>query len=127
MKLLDTMVFVNALNPDERHHRTALSHLRSLRIGQDVFVSTSTLTELDVVLRNNDYTRNEIFETWQALSPLIGRRLLAITPTTHQEAAMLRLGGMTYFDSLITAFAHETEAVVVTRDPEIAKRVETEW
>lgn len=127
MKLLDTVVFVNALNPDEHSHRTALAHLRSLRSGQDVYVPTSTLTELDITLRNNGYTRSEIFETWQALAPLIGQKLIATTPTVHQMAAMLRLGGMTYFDSLITALAQERKAVVITRDPEITKRVKTEW
>ena len=127
MKLLDTVVFVSALNPDERQHKTAMSHLRSLRSGQDVYVPTSTMTELDIVLRNNEYTRNEIFETWQALAPFIGRKLTATTPTAHQAAAMLRLGGMTYFDSLITALAQERKAVVITRDLEIGKRVETEW
>jgi predicted nucleic acid-binding protein len=127
MKLLDTMVFVSALNPDERHHRTATAHLKSLRSNQDVHVPTSTLTELDIAMRNNGYTRSEIYETWQALAPMIGRKLLTTTPTTHQTAAMLRLGGMQYFDSLITALALERKAIVVTRDPEITKRVKTEW
>jgi predicted nucleic acid-binding protein len=127
MKLLDTVVFVAALNPDERHHRTATAHLKSLRSVQDVYVPTSTLTELDITLRNNGYTRNEIFETWQALAPLIGGKLIATSPTAHQIAAMLRLGGMHYFDSLITALAQERRAIVITRDPEITKRVETQW
>jgi len=127
MKLLDTVVFVNALNPDERHRRTAAAHLKSLRSVQDVYVPTSTLTELDITLRNNGYTRNEIFETWQALAPLVGGKLIATTPTAHQTAAMLRLGGMQYFDSLITALAQERKAIVITRDAEIAKRVETQW
>jgi predicted nucleic acid-binding protein len=34
---------------------------------------------------------------------------------------------MTYFDSLIVALAQEMEATVITKDLEIAKRVETEW
>jgi predicted nucleic acid-binding protein len=127
MKLLDTMVFVSALNPDERHHRTASAHLKSLRSAQDVYVPTSTLTELDIAMRNNGYTRSEIYETWQALAPMIGRKLMATTPTAHQMAAMLRLGGMQYFDSLITALALERKAIVITRDPEITKRVKTEW
>lgn len=127
MKLLDTIVFVSALNPVDSHHKTAMSHVRSLRSGQDMYVPTSSLTELDLVLRNNGYSRNEIFETWEALAPLIGRKLTATTPTAHQAAAMLRLSGMTYFDSLITALALETKAIVVTRDVEISKRVETEW
>jgi len=127
MKLLDTVVFVSALDPDDRHYKTAMSHLKSVRSSQEVYVPTSTLTELDIVLRNNGYSRNEIFETWQALSPLIGGRLTATTPTAHQMAAMLRLGGMAYFDSLITALALEKKAIVITRDLEISKRVETEW
>jgi len=127
MKFLDTVVFVSALNPDERYHRTAIAHLKSLRTDQDVYVPTSTLTELDITLRINGYTRSEIFETWQALAPMIGRKLTATTPTAHQMASMLRLGGMQYFDSLITALAQERKAVVITRDPEITKRLETEW
>ena len=127
MKLLDTVVFVSALNPDERHHKTAITHLKSLRTDQDVFVPTSTLTEFDIALRNNGYTRSEIFETWQALAPMIGRKLTPTTPTAHQMAAMLRLGGMQYFDSLITALAQEMKAIVITRDTEIIKRVETAW
>ena len=57
----------------------------------------------------------------------MGRKLIATTPTAHQMAAMLRLGGMQHFDSLVTALALERKAVVITRDPEVAKRVETEW
>ena len=57
------MVFVGALNPDERHHKTAVAHLKSLRSDQDVYVPTSTLTELDIAMRNNGYTRSEIYET----------------------------------------------------------------
>jgi predicted nucleic acid-binding protein len=127
MKLLDTMVFVSALNPRDSHHKAAMSHLRSIRSNRDVFVPTSTLTELDLVLRNNGYTRNEMFETWQALSPLIGGKVMATTPTAHQNSAMLRLGGMTYFDSLIVALAQERRAVVISKDPEVTKRVDTEW
>jgi predicted nucleic acid-binding protein len=127
MKLLDTMVFVSALDPVDRQHATAMSHMKSLRAGQDTYVPTSTLTELDFVLRINGYSRNEMFETWEALAPFVGGKLTATTPTAHQEAAMLRLGGMMYFDSLITALALERNAIVVTRDVEISKRVKTEW
>jgi hypothetical protein len=41
-------------------------------------------------------------------------------------AAMLRLGGMAYFDSLITGLAQERKAVVITRDLKVTKRVQTE-
>ncbi len=127
MKLLDTMVIVSALNPTNRHHKNALSHLRSLQSDQAVFAPTSTLTEFDLVLRNSGYTESEVEDTWRALVPLVGRKVLGTTPTAHMIAAKLRVGGLSYFDSLIAALAKETESVVVTRDVEISKRVQTEW
>jgi len=127
MKLLDTVVFVSSLNPAANNHKTAISHMMSLRSSRDIFVPSSTLTELDLVLRNNGYTRSEIFETWQALGPLIGQKLAATTPTAHQMAAMLRLKGLAYFDSLITALALEKNAIVITKDTAMAKHVQTEW
>ncbi len=127
MKLLDTMVIVSALNPRDSYNKTAMSHIKSLRSAQDVYVPSSVLIELDLVLRNSGYFRNEILETWGALAPLIGRKVAGTTPATHETAATLRTGGMTYFDSLITALALERKAVVVTRNVEISKRVETEW
>ena len=127
MRLLDTIVIVSALNPDDRYHKDALSHLRSLKADQDVYAPTSTLTEFDLVLRNRGYTESEIEGTWKALVPLIGRKTMATTPSAHLIATNLRADGLSYFDSLIAALARETKSVVVTKDLEISKHVQTEW
>jgi len=127
VKLLDTMVLVSAVNPDDRHHKTGMTLLRALRSSERVYVPTSTLTEFDLVLRNRGYNEAEVKETWIALAPLIGDKVVAVTPSAHLAAAEIRSDGLTYFDSLITALAKEAGAVVVTRDPQIARHVSTEW
>ena len=127
MKLLDTIVLVSAMNPADRYHKDGLVHLRSLQSAEGACVPSSALIEFDLVLRNSGYTENEIGETWRALTPLVGRKLWATTPSAHLNAADLRSKGLTYFDSLITALAKEMRAVVITRDAEISKHVDTEW
>lgn len=127
MKLLDTMVLVSAMNPADKYHKAGMAYLTRLQSAHQSYVPTSTLTEFDLVMRNNEYTEGEIAETWTAIAPLIGNRVMATTPSAHVTATEMRLKGLTYFDSLIVALAKETKAVVITRDAEIAKHVKTEW
>lgn len=127
MKLLDTMVFVSAVNPDDKHHKVGMTHLNSVRSQEKVYVPTSTLTEFDLVLRNRGYDEAEVGETWTALAPLIGDKIAALTPSAHLGAAEMRSRGLSYFDSLIAALAKEIRAIVVTRDSEIARHVSIEW
>lgn len=115
------------MNPTDKYHKTGMSYLRALQSTEGTYVPTSTLTEFDLVMRNTEYTESEIAETWTALTPLLGERVAPTTPSAHLTAAEMRVKGLTYFDSLIAALAKETKAVVITRDPEIAKHVETEW
>lgn len=127
MKLLDTMVLVSAMNPANKYHKTGMSYLTTLQSPGETHIATSTLTEFDLVMRNSRYTESEIVETWEALGPMLGRRIAPTTPTSHMTAAELRSKGLAYFDSLIVALAKETEAIVITRDAEIAKHAKTEW
>ena len=127
MKLLDTMVLVSAVNPDDKYHKTGMTHVDSLRSPAEVYVPTSTLTEFDLVLRNRGYDETEVIETWAALAPLIGDKTTAVTPSAHLSAAEIRREGLSYFDSLIAALAKEIGAIVVTRDPQIARHLSTEW
>ncbi len=127
MKLLDTIVLVGAMNPDDKYHKTAIGHLRAVQSTGRVYVPTSCLTEFDLVMRSRKYLETEIRETWTALAPLIDRKVAVTTPSAHLAAAEMRSQGLTYFDSLITALAKEMEAVVVTRDPDISRHVGTDW
>lgn len=127
MKLFDTMVLVSAMNPANKYHKTGMSYLTTLQSTEGAYVPTSTLTEFDLVMRNSEYTEGEIAETWTALAPLLGDRVAPTTPSAHLAATEMRVKGLTYFDSLIAALAKETKAVVITKDVEIAKHVETAW
>jgi predicted nucleic acid-binding protein len=118
---------VSAVNPDDKYHNAGMAHLSSLRSPEEVCVPTSTLTEFDLVLRNRGYDETEVRETWAALAPLIGDKITAVTPSAHLNAAEMRSRGLSYFDSLIAALAKQIGAIVVTRDPQIARQVRTEW
>lgn len=121
------MVLVEAMNPTDKHHRTAMMYLKGLRTSEPTHVPTSTLIEVDLVMRNKGYTEEEIADTWRALSALVENNHVATTPSAHLMAASFRAKGLTYFDSIITALAAESNAVVVTRDDAISKHVNTEW
>jgi predicted nucleic acid-binding protein len=121
------MVLVGAMNPTDKHHRTSMMYLKELRTSESTHVPTSTLIEFDLVMRNKGYTEEEIAETWRALSSLVEDNYVATTPSAHLTAASFRAKGLTYFDSLITALAAESNAIVVTRDDAISQHVNTEW
>lgn len=127
MKLLDTMVLVSAMNPGSKYHKTGMTYLRGLRAYEATHIPTSTLIEFDLVMRNNGYTESEIADTWTALAPFVERKFVATTPSAHLAATGMRVKGLTYFDSLITALAKEMSATVITRDEEISKHVRIEW
>ena len=127
MKLLDTMVLVSAMNPGSKYHKTGMTYLRGLRTSEATHVPTSTLIEFDLVMRNNGYTESEIADTWTALAPFVERKFVATIPSAHLAATGMRVKGLTYFDSLITALAKEMNATVITRDEEISKHVRIEW
>ena len=126
MKLLDTMVFVSAMNPSNKLHKTGMAYLNELKTSELTRVPTSSLVEFDLVMRNNDYTEDEISNTWGAVMPLVEGSYVSTTPSAHLVAASLRMKSLTYFDSLIAALAIETNSVVVTRDDAIARHVKTE-
>ena len=127
MKLLDTMVLVSAMNPANKHHKIGMSYLATLQSTEDTYVPTSSLIEFDLVMRNREYTEGEIAETWTALTPFLGEKVVPTTSSAHLATTEMRIKGLTYFDSLIAALAKETKAVVITKDAEIARHAETEW
>lgn len=127
MRLLDTMVLVSAMNPSNKHHKTGMTYLKGLRTSEATFVPTSTLIEFDLVMHNNGYTESEIADTWTALTSFIEQKFVATTISAHMAAAAMRVKGLTYFDSLLTALAKEMNATVITQDDEISRHVDTRW
>lgn len=128
MRLLDTVVIVGALNPDDDHHGKASTYLDRLRRAPAVHIPDSTLFEFDLLMKARGYTEAERETTWLELSPKIPRKkIVNISPTVLAAASELQAEGMGYFDSLITALALELRASVITDDRAIAARVKAEW
>lgn len=128
MKLLDTVVIVGALNPDEKRHKKASAHLNDLTEDATVVIPGSTMIEFDLLMKIRNYADEERTTTWLEISPKIpSRKILSHTTVDLMKASELQKEGMTYFDSLITALALERKGVVITDDKAIASRVATEW
>ncbi len=128
MRLLDTVVIVGALNPDDRHHKKSLIYLDDLKRVPAVHIPDSTLFEFDLLMKARGYAEAERETTWLELSLKIPRRkTVSVSSTALAAASELQADGMGYFDSLITALALELGASVITDDRAIAARVKAEW
>jgi len=128
MKLLDTIVIIGSLNPVDRFHSDCITHLKSIRSKNDVFVPFVTVLEADLVMKTRGYSYEERRISWRALEHEIpASKLLSNSVSSVLESLSLQESGMDYFDSLVASLALEKKAVVVTNDRQIAKVVKTEW
>jgi len=122
------VVFVGALNSRDSHHNVAVKYLSALASDPDVFVSASTLLELDLLFKARGYTYEERFNTWLELSQKIpAEKTIRQTATSLAAASELESEGMDYFDALLTALSLESGAQVVTDDKVVAQKVEVLW
>lgn len=128
MKLLDTLVIVGALNPDDAHHKKASTYLDRLGKLTEISIPNSTLIEFDLLMNARNYTEAERETTWLELSPKIPReKVMSMSVTALATASVLQAEGMGYFDSLVTGLAMELRATVITDDKAIAAKVKSEW
>lgn len=126
MKLLDTVVLIGAIRENDKHHRKALEHLKSLN-QQEVFVPSSALLEVDLELKAHEYTDEERIATLEDLAAVIpNSKILPITATSLIEAVKLE-SEMSYFDALMVAASRELDAAIVTTDEAIRKKAEWVW
>lgn len=128
MKLIDTVVPMGALNPSDRHHMKATKHLASLSKDPEVALPISVVFEVDLTLKARGYTHDERRQTWLELSPkLPAGKIIPQTAVSMAAASSLESEGMDYFDALVVAQALELQAVVITNDQSIARKVATVW
>lgn len=128
MKLIDTVVLVGFLNPDDKVYGRASEHIAGVSARNDVFVPASTLVETDLVMKIRGYTEAERRTSWSALESAIpAEKLVSNSASSLRDAISLQENGMDYFDSLITSLARENRGTVVTTDKRIAASVESEW
>lgn len=128
MKLLDTVVIVGALNPDDRRHKRASVYLDKLSKDPLVKVPVFTLLEFDLLTKVRGYTEEERVTTWLEVSSKIpSEKVAPLGPAVFARASGLQRQGLSYFDSLVSALALELRATVITDDKTIASVVSSEW
>ena len=127
-RLLDTVVLVGALNSKDRLHEDAKRHLESVSRDSETFLPVSVSIEFDLVLKGRDYSfvERENALDW-LISTIPSDKIAANTLSSLRRAVELQQKGMGYFNSMISALAITSDAVVVTTDKEISRVTKTEW
>ncbi len=128
MRLIDTVVLMAAINPNDKLHEVAREHLKRLSDAEDTYLPAPILIEFDLELKSHGFTEDERAITFEDLTPVIPpERVFPQSVIAMASAAEFQRSGMSYFDSLISSMAKELEASVITTDRAIAARVQAEW
>jgi len=128
MKLLDTVVLVGSINPNDKLHYKARNYLSTVVSDEQTFIPAPILIEFELELKSHGFTENERITVFEDLAPLVPKnKVLAQSVTSMSQALSLYQSGMSYFDSLIASMAKESNATVLTTDKAIAKVVKTVW
>lgn len=106
----------------------ATKHLASLSKDPEVALPLSVIFEADLTLKARGYSHDERRQTWLELAPkLPAQKIISQTAVSMAVSASLEKEGMDYFDALVVAQALELQAVVITNDQSIARKVATVW
>lgn len=128
MQITDTIVFVGAINPDNKHHAVAKRYLEGIADDLETFVPSVTLIEFDLVMKGRKYTRYQRNDAFDWLSSFIpDSKIIPNSVPSLKKAADFEEEGVGYFDSLVSALAMEKEAEVLTTDYAISRVARTKW
>ncbi len=127
MKILDTVVLIDAIREEDRHHEKAKRHLDLLNEEKDVYVPSSVLLEFDLEMKAHGYTLEERKLTWEdMLVKIPPNKVLPLTPSYFAETPKLETD-LSYFDAIIISMSKELGAKVITTDKEIGSKTNTYW
>lgn len=128
MRLIDTVVLVACINPNDKLHLQARNYLHAVASDKQTLVPAPALIEFELELKSHGFKEDEIITVLEDLTLLVPKnKIVAQSIPSMARALTLYLSGMSYFDSLITSMAEESGATVVTTDKAIAKVVKTVW
>jgi len=128
MRLIDTVVLVSSINPNDRLHLKSRNYLNAVTSDRQTFVPAPALIEFELELKSHKFDEKERITVFEDLAPFIPKnKVVAQSVTSMAHALTFYLAGMSYFDSLIASMAKEANATVVTTDKAIAKVVKTQW
>lgn len=131
-KMLDTVALVAFVDPKHPLHTTAKKHVESLTTEPEVFLPSTVLLELDLVLKGTEFKphqRKEIFELLRKVIP--ENKILPLTMEVMKKAIDLDSKARWtshYFDAIIAAYAANHSATILTSDRMIPTLgVPVEW
>jgi predicted nucleic acid-binding protein len=128
MQVTDTIVLVGSINPKSEHNAVAKKYLDLVGTDQETFVPLANLIEFDLVMKGRKYTIDQRMDAFDWLSHFIPKeKIVSNSVTSLKMAAELQLGGLGYFDSLVSAIGIENEASVLTTDEMISRVTTTLW
>lgn len=123
MRILDTVALVSFLDGSHPLHSEAVKHVRAVTEDDETFIPSTVLIELDVVMKNNQFSFTERRASFEELAKVLPRDKILSTSAQVQRKA-IEFDGIArwkshYFDCMVAAFASENGAVVVTTDLQI--------
>jgi predicted nucleic-acid-binding protein len=126
LQIVDTVVLLAFLDKDDQRFEKANTHVLGISLGQDIFVPSATMLELDLELKTHglkDESRADIHSRLARLIPQ--SRVLPLTPAVLARTAGLAKGAKwrgSYFDTMIAATGLEYGAdSAITTDRKFAK------
>lgn len=128
LRLLDTIVLIGAINPNDALHEDASRHLNSVTRDSETFLPFISAIEFDLVMKGRRYTSKEREDALDWLSYAVpSSKVVCNSVLSLRKAAKLQDKGVGYFDSMIAALALAMDAVVLTKDRVISEVAKTSW
>lgn len=114
--LIETDVFVAAIDHEDPHHEEA----REVITGYSIVLSPYTLIEMDLLIRSRIIIVKDYCQFWYKVHSLLDQykiRIIIPSPLHHAEAQEIRARyDLTYFDSLHAAVAIVNKMKLVSYD-----------
>ena len=71
MKIVDTVVLISSLDPEHPLYTSALKHLQSLILSEEVYIPSAVLLECDLVLKGEGFSKEERTAIFEKLTRII--------------------------------------------------------
>jgi len=128
MKIIDTVVLIASFDPQHPLYGTAVKHLQSVVLSDDVYVPSTILLECDLVLKGRGFSQEERSTIFEKLANIIPEdKVLPLVVEILKKAVEME-HETTYFDALVAATALKQKADIISTDHIFPKQgITTIW
>lgn len=128
MKIIDTVVLISSLDPEDPLHEKGFKHLRSLILSEEVYVPSVVLVECDLVLKTKEFSNEERSRIFKKLARLIPENKILPIPVTVLKKTIDLENHKEYFDALVASTALKYKADIISTDPIFSEQgITTIW